>query len=180
LLDGGRGIRLLLIHADKISYKVTKKTKMAEKIEAKSDTMEDCLVVFSCVEKLDEINPEGIVDAARKGIVDVMGKLKEDKIMIFPFAHLTSTLGSPEVALLILNLLENSLKHEGFDVKRAPFGWNKQFDVKSKGHPMAVLSKIICPYGKTECDFVCPYCTNPIKLHDVAELQRSLHDLQKI
>jgi hypothetical protein len=92
---------------------------MAEKIEAKNDGMEDCFVVFSCVEKLDEINPEGVVDAAKKGIIDVMGKLKESKIMIFPFAHLTSTLGSPDVALLILHALENSLKNEGFEVKRA-------------------------------------------------------------
>jgi threonyl-tRNA synthetase len=174
------GIRLLLIHADNISYKITKKTKMAETIEAKNDGMEDCLVVFSCVEKLDEINPENVVDAAKKGIIDVMSKLKESKIMIFPFAHLSSTLGSPEVALLILHALENSLKNEGFEVKRAPFGWNKEFDLKSKGHPMAVLSKIICPYGKTECDFLCPYCTNPIKLHDVEGLQKSLYSLEEL
>jgi threonyl-tRNA synthetase len=109
-----------------------------------------------------------------------MGKLKESKIMIFPFAHLSSTLGSPEVALLILHALENSLKNEGFEVKRAPFGWNKEFDLKSKGHPMAVLSKIICPYGKTECDFLCPYCTNPIKLHDVEGLQKSLYSLEEL
>ena len=166
-------MRLLLIHADSISYKVTKKTKMAETIEAKKDSMEDCLVVFSCVEKLDEVNPEGIVEAAKKSVSNVMGSLKENKVMIFPFAHLTSTLSSPEVALSILSSLENSLRNEGFEVKRAPFGWNKAFDLKSKGHPMAVLSKIICPYGKKECDFLCPYCTNPIKLHDLTKPEKS-------
>jgi threonyl-tRNA synthetase len=150
---------------------------MAEEIESKNDKMEECVVVFSCVEKLDEINPEGIVEAAKRSIIDVMGKLKENKIMIFPFAHLTSTLGSPDVALLILNSLENSLRDVGFVVKRAPFGWNKEFNLKSKGHPMAVLSKIICPYGKAECDFLCPYCTNPIKLHDLSGSQRSLQSL---
>ncbi len=129
--------------------------------------MEDCLVVFSCVEKLDEPNAPEVAKAAKNSIVDVLGKLKENRVMLFPFAHLTSTLGSPQIALQILQSLEDSLRDEGFTVKRAPFGWNKEFEIKSKGHPLAVLSKVICPYGKTECDFLCPYCTNPIKLQDV-------------
>ncbi len=129
--------------------------------------MEDCLVVFSSVEKLDELNASEVAKAAKNGIVDVLRKLKEDRVMLFPFAHLTSTLSSPQVALDIFRLLEDSLREEGFVVKRAPFGWNKEFEIKSKGHPLAVLSKVICPYGKTECDFLCPYCTNPIKVQDL-------------
>ncbi|MGZ4934793.1 MAG: threonyl-tRNA synthetase editing domain-containing protein, partial [Halobacteriota archaeon] len=46
-------MRLLLIHADNISYKATKRTKAAEDIESREDSMDDCLVVFSSVEKLD-------------------------------------------------------------------------------------------------------------------------------
>jgi len=129
--------------------------------------MDDCLVVFSSVEKLDELNAPEVAKAAKNGIVDVLEKLKENRVMLFPFAHLTSTLSSPQVALEILRLLEDSLRDEGFTVKRAPFGWNKEFEIKSKGHPLAVLSKVICPYGKTECDFLCPYCTNPIKVQDL-------------
>ncbi|MGZ4939959.1 MAG: threonyl-tRNA synthetase editing domain-containing protein, partial [Halobacteriota archaeon] len=160
-------IRLLLIHADNISYKATKRTKAAEDIESREDSMDDCLVVFSSVEKLDELNAPEVAKAAKNGIVDVLEKLKENRVMLFPFAHLTSTLSSPQVALEILRLLEDSLRNEGFAVKRAPFGWNKEFEIKSKGHPLAVLSKVICPYGKTECDFLCPYCTNPIKVQDL-------------
>ena len=164
---GGGNIRLLLIHADRISYKITRRTKVAEATESKEDSMDDCLVVFTSVEKLDELNAPGVTEAAKNGILDVMGKLKENRIMLFPFAHLTSTLSSPTVALEILQSLEEALKKEGFVVKRAPFGWNKEFDIKSKGHPLAVLSKVICPYGKMECDFLCPYCTNPIKVQDL-------------
>lgn len=164
---GGAKIKLLLIHADKISYKATQRTKVAEDIESTEDSMEDCLVVFSCVEKLDEINVPEVAEAAKNSIVDVLGKLKENRVMLFPFAHLTSTLSSPQVALQILLSLEEALKKESFTVKRAPFGWNKEFDIKSKGHPLAVLSKVICPYGKMECDFLCPYCTNPIKIQDL-------------
>lgn len=135
--------------------------------------MEDCLVVFSSVEKLDELNATGVADAAKNSIVDVLGKLKENRVMLFPFAHLTSTLSSPQVALEVLLSLEASLKNDGFTVKRAPFGWNKEFDIKSKGHPLAVLSKVICPYGKMECDFLCPYCTNPIKIQDLSSLREA-------
>lgn len=136
--------------------------------------MEDCLVVFSSVEKLDELNVTGVTEAAKNSIVDVLGKLKETRVMLFPFAHLTSTLGSPKIALGVLQSLEASLKNSGFTVKRAPFGWNKAFDIKSKGHPLAVLSKVICPYGKMECDFLCPYCTNPIKIQDLSAPQKIL------
>ena len=130
--------------------------------------MDDCLVVFSSVEKLDELDANRVADAAKNSIVDVLSRLKEDRVMLFPFAHLTSTLSSPQIALRILQSLEYSLKKDGYTVKRAPFGWNKKFDIKSKGHPLAVLSKVICPYGKMECDFLCPYCTNPIKIQDIS------------
>lgn len=164
---GASEIKLLLIHADKISYKVTQRTKVAEDIESTEDSMEDCLVVFASIEKLDELNAAGVTSAANNSIVDVLGKLKENRIMLFPFAHLTSTLSTPQVALEILQSLEDGFRKDGFTVKRAPFGWNKKFEIKSKGHPLAVLSKVICPYSKTECDLLCPYCTNPIKITDL-------------
>src|SRR5450756_3160913 len=95
--------------------------------------MEDCLVVFASIEKLDERNAVGVTSAANNSIVDVLGKLKEDRVMLFPFAHLTSTLSTPQVALQILQSLKEALEKEDFTVKRAPFGWNKKFEIKSKG-----------------------------------------------
>jgi len=147
---------------------------VAEVIESTEDSMEDCLVVFASIEKLDELDAAGVTRAAKNSIVDVLGKLKEDRVMLFPFAHLTSTLSTPQIALQILQSLKDALQKEDFTVKRAPFGWNKKFEIKSKGHPLAVLSKVICPYGKTECDFLCPYCTNPIKIQDLGVEQKTL------
>ncbi|MGZ4904904.1 MAG: threonyl-tRNA synthetase editing domain-containing protein, partial [Halobacteriota archaeon] len=57
-------MRLLLIHADNVSYKATKRTKAAEDIESREDSMDDCLVVFSSVEKLDELNAPEVAKAA--------------------------------------------------------------------------------------------------------------------
>ena len=87
--------------------------------------------------------------------------------MIFPYAHLTSTLSSPPIAMQILKGLDESLKAHGVEVKRAPFGWYKEYDIKSTGHPLSELSMTICPYEGKKCDFLCPYCENPIIVNDL-------------
>ena len=163
-------MRILAIHADSISYKANRKTKIAEEIEAREGSMEDCVILLSSVEKLDEVNPPKVVEAAMKEVLVRLEKLKVKRVMIFPFAHLTSTLSSPAVALQILKGLETSLKETGIEVSRAPFGWYKEYNIKSKGHPMAELSMTICPYEGHRCDFLCPYCENPIRLRDMAEI----------
>lgn len=140
---------------------------MAEEIEKKDDEMEDYLVVFSCVEKLDEVNIGRVIQSAKKEVADIMNKLKAKNFMVFPFAHLTQTLSSPDAALQVLVGLERGIRDEGFNVKRAPFGWYKEFEIKDKGHPLSVLSKTICPYEGGEWDFLCPYCSNPIKTKDL-------------
>lgn len=162
-------MRILAIHADRIYYKVRRKTPMAEEIDRKEDEMRDCVVVFSCVERMDEIDPNKVIEGAKYEIEDVMKKLKASNIMIYPFAHLANTLSSPPTALKILTRLEGQLKEIGFIVKRAPFGWYKEFELKDKGHPLSELSKTICPYEGTDCDFLCPYCQNPIKVKDVSD-----------
>jgi threonyl-tRNA synthetase len=157
-------MRLLLIHADRIHYRATRKTAIAEHIDRREDEMTDCLVVFSCVEKMDEINAEKVVEHGKKEIIDVMQRVKTNKVMIFPFAHLAPSLSSPPVAMNILVRLENLLKDASLEVKRAPFGWYKEWEIKDKGHPLSELSKIVCPYDMNDCDFKCPYCESPIKL----------------
>lgn len=148
-------------------YHATQKTKMAEIPAAREDAMDDCVVLFCCVEKLDEKNPEHVIESARKNILSRLAKLKVNQVMIYPYAHLTSTLGSPDVALAILKGLEDSLRAGSVEVKRAPFGWYKEFEIHGKGHPLADLSMTICPYEGTECDFTCPYCHHPIREADV-------------
>ncbi|WP_424358853.1 threonyl-tRNA synthetase editing domain-containing protein [Methanocella sp. MCL-LM] len=167
-------MRILAIHADSMSYKANRKSRVAEEIEVKEGSMEDCVVLLSSVEKLDEANPRRVIDVAAKEVMLRLERLKARRVMIFPFAHLTSTLSSPAVALEILNGLETGLRDAGIEVKRAPFGWYKEYDIKSKGHPMAELSMTICPYEGRNCDFLCPYCENPIKLRDMAELEGEL------
>jgi threonyl-tRNA synthetase len=153
-------------------YHATKKTKMAEPVDIREDRMEECVVLFCCVEKLDEKNPERVIKNAMKNVVARLSQLKVNRVMIYPYAHLTSTLGSPDCALCILKGLEEALRSDGIDVKRAPFGWYKEFEIRGKGHPLADLSMTICPYEGTECDFTCPYCHHPFREADAVQVCR--------
>jgi len=161
-------VRILSVHSDYIRYKAIRKTPVAEEIKIKEDGMENCIVLFCSVEKLDEVNPGLVVKGACDGVKTRVKQIGVPRVVVFPYAHLTSTLGKPEVALGILRGLEQALESEGIEVKRAPFGWYKEFEMKSKGHPLADLSMTICPYEGRECDFQCPYCHNPIRVSDVS------------
>lgn len=139
-------MQILFIHADFIEFELKKSTSIAEKIDEgyKGDRLEDALVVFIAVEKSDEEAPLEIVDKGIANILDVAQKVQASRIMIYPYAHLSSSLAKPEVAIEVLKKLEESLKAlNKFEVKRAPFGWYKAFKIACKGHPLSELSRSI-------------------------------------
>ena len=138
-------MRLLLIHSDYIEYEAKKKTKMAEECSVPTDRMEDALTVFCAVESIDEEDLEGVILQAAGEIIKTAGQVKTDKILLYPYAHLSSDLASPETAIKVLNDLQMGLVEDGFTVKRAPFGWYKSFKLSCKGHPLSELSKTIVP-----------------------------------
>ena len=138
-------MRILLIHSDYLKYKTKSKTRIAEKIpdDKKEGQYENALVVFTAVEKEDEKNPDIIVENAVNEINDVFGKVGAETVAIYPYAHLSSSLSSPDAAKQILSSMENSLDNLGLNVKRVPFGWYKSFEVACKGHPLSELSRTI-------------------------------------
>ena len=142
-------MRLLLIHSDYIEYEAKKKTKMAEECSVLSDREEDALTVFCAVESVDEEDLEGVVIQAVEEVKKTAGQVNVKKIVIYPYAHLSSDLASPDIAVPALNALKEGLDAEGFAVKRAPFGWYKSFKLSCKGHPLSELSKTIVPGEET-------------------------------
>ncbi len=141
-------MRMLLIHSDYLEYEVKDKAlKKPEEIseEQKKGRLDEVLAVFVSVEKVDEQNPEEVVEKAVAEIKDVASQVKAQNIFVYPFAHLSSELASPDAALKILKAIEEKLKGEGFNVKRAPFGYYKAFKLSCKGHPLAELSRTIIP-----------------------------------
>ncbi|WP_457750765.1 threonine--tRNA ligase [Thermococcus sp.] len=141
-------MRMLLIHSDYLEYEVRDKAlKNPEPVsdEQKKGRLDEVLAVFMSVEKVDEINPEEVVEKAITEIEDVAKQVKVERIFVYPFAHLSSELGRPEVALEILKKIEEGLKERGYEVKRSPFGYYKAFKLSCKGHPLAELSRTIVP-----------------------------------
>ena len=139
-------MRLLLVHADRFEYEAREKAvKEPEPLNEshKKGALENGLVVFSTVEKNDEQEPEQIATNAASSIEEVLGWLKTKKVMLYPYAHLSTSLASREPAISILKALEERLAQKGYEVSRSPFGWYKSFTITAKGHPLSELSRTI-------------------------------------
>ena len=131
-------MKILLIHSDYIEYEPKERTKFAEDCDVNRIRVDECLVSFISVERGDS----EVVDRAVEEIEDVARKLNVDKIVVYPYAHLSSNLADPDTAVLILKEIEKKLKNN-FYVQRAPFGWYKSFKISCKGHPLSELSRSI-------------------------------------
>lgn len=180
-------MRILLIHSDYLKYKTKSKTKIAEKIDdkKKKNEFENTLVVFTAVEKEDEKNILEIVENAANEIADVFKKVGADVVVIYPYAHLSSSLGSPEVAKKILIDMESKINDMGIEVYRVPFGWYKSFEISCKGHPLSELSRTITTEKQVEEIKVEEkpskfYILSDGKLHDPDEFEHENEDLKKL
>lgn len=137
-------MRLLFIHADRMSYEIKSRTKAAEEVEDKDkkDSMDEVLVCFTTVEKGDAAKGERLVRSAMDNIREVATTVKAENVMIYPYAHLSSSLAPPNEAVKVLKDLEKLSARE-FNTKRSPFGWYKAFTITCKGHPLSELSRHI-------------------------------------
>ena len=139
-------MRILQLHCDNISYEATKKEiKSAENIEPKPVSIDEVVVCFVAVENGDD-NDVGL--NAISQIKESMQKIGCKKLLLYPYAHLSSDLAAPSTALSILKLMES--ESQDLEVSRAPFGWTKSYNVKVKGHPLAESSKVITAGDKKE------------------------------
>ncbi|MBW2991383.1 threonine--tRNA ligase [Candidatus Woesearchaeota archaeon] len=146
-------MKLLLIHSDFIEYEAKKKAlKNAEPVAKgkEKDRMEECLVVFTAVEKVDEDNIQGSAQKAFEEIKKDSGQVNTKNILLYPYAHLSPDLAKPEPAVKIMKKTEELLKKAGYTVKRAPFGWYKAFNISCKGHPLSELSSTLVPEGASK------------------------------
>jgi len=144
-------MQLLLIHSDYIEYETKKSTPVAEEIDStlKSGSMEEALTAFIAVETYDEEDPLTTVENAADEIRRMVENVKAERIMLYPYAHLSSELAKPGVAVDLLKKLEGTLSHD-YEVMRAPFGWYKAFRISCKGHPLSELSRTIRIGKKSE------------------------------
>ncbi|MCH2406815.1 MAG: threonine--tRNA ligase [Candidatus Nitrosopelagicus sp.] len=131
-------MRVLQLHCDSIEYTpIKKEIKSAEEIEPKKTILEEVVVCFVAVENDDDST---VGKTAIGEIQESMKKIGCKKLLLYPYAHLSSDLASPNTGLSILKEMESSAID--ISVTRAPFGWTKAFSIKVKGHPLAESSKV--------------------------------------
>ncbi len=136
-------MRILFIHADRMEYEALEKTKFAEEVpdEQLKGSFEDVLVCFVCAEEADEADVPRIASKAADEVRDVASQVKERRILLYPYAHLSPSLAHPAKAQEILAALKEEVRSRDLDVHRSPFGWYKSFDIACKGHPLSELSR---------------------------------------
>ena len=134
-------MRILQLHSNFIEYKpIQKEIAMAEEAEKKEKRLEEIVVLFTAVEEGDN---ETVAKKAIDEVQAFLKNLKVNRILIYPYAHLSSNLAKPAKALKIVKTMETYAKENDLETYRAPFGWNKQFTISIKGHPLAEQSRVI-------------------------------------
>ncbi len=141
-------MRILQLHSDFIEYEpIKKEVAMAEEAEKKPTRLNELVVLFTCVEQGDD-------DAVAKRAIDEVRNslkiLKANRILIYPYAHLSTNLAKAADALKILKIMEKYAEDLGLETFRSPFGWNKRFSLSIKGHPLAEQLRIVSPLEKKE------------------------------
>jgi threonyl-tRNA synthetase len=141
-------LRILQLHSNFIEYRLVKEEiSSAEQSKEREFRLEEIVVLFTSVEKGDdERTAESAIDEVKASLAN----LKVNKIVIYPFAHLSSNLASPYDALNVLKKMESYAREVGIETYRAPFGWNKQFTISIKGHPLAEQLRVISKEEKAE------------------------------
>jgi threonyl-tRNA synthetase len=135
-------MRILQLHSDFIEYEpVSKEINDAEENVSKNKVrLEDLVVTLVSIEVNDD---KDIVKNAVNEIKKYMDTVKSNRLLIYPYAHLSSCLASPATATEIIKSVEDFSKEVIDEVHRAPFGWTKAFQIKVKGHPLAENAKVL-------------------------------------
>jgi threonyl-tRNA synthetase len=135
-------MKVLQLDLESVEYESIKpESRIYEEDVDKSGRFKDVVMLLVSVERGDttEIAAEAMKDA-----VAFATKQKSESILIYPFAHLSTDLESPELSLKIIKSMreyESLIK-----MHYAPFGWNKKLKLEIKGHPLAEQSR---SYGKS-------------------------------
>ncbi len=140
-------MKILSLHCDYIKFKPLKKAiknpQELTKEQEKGKEVKEVLVILTAVEKIDESN-ENISKEYVGNIKELVTQVKASNVVLYPYAHLSSSLSVPDFALKILENAEKELsKDKNLKVVRAPFGYYKEFELKCKGHPLSELSRSI-------------------------------------
>ncbi len=137
-------MRILQLHCDSIDYTPTRKEiGSAEEIENPGPRhLEEVVVAFVAVEDGDD---SSVAQSAMSQVMSSMEKIGCKRLLLYPYAHLSSDLAAPSTALSLLGEMESAAS--GLEVHRSPFGWTKSYQVRVKGHPLAESFRVVTGGG---------------------------------
>jgi threonyl-tRNA synthetase len=138
-------MRFLGWHVNKFKSFLTEKGRspVIEPFKEREVSIENGLLLFVGIEENDEKKEDEIIEKAVKEIKKHCHNLKINEICILPFSHLFIKLGNAERALEIIKKLAQKLSEDGLTVKRIPFGWFNELEIKAKGHPLSRIAREI-------------------------------------
>ena len=142
-------MRILQLHCDSIEYTPTKKEiKSAEDIEnPQTQKLEEIVVAFVAIEDGDD---SSVAKNAISQIKTSMEKIGCKKLLLYPYAHLSSNLAKPSIAMSLLKEMEDGASE--LETSHSPFGWTKSYKIQVKGHPLAESSKVVTKNSDDEKD----------------------------
>ncbi|MGD2201439.1 MAG: threonyl-tRNA synthetase editing domain-containing protein [Candidatus Bathyarchaeota archaeon] len=131
-------MRVLQLHCSEFEYKIREETPVAEKpASTREERLEDVLVCFICFEKKDEQRINEIIDSFVENIKVDISRIGCERLLLYPYAHLSKSLGSARLAKEFLIKLRNRLQEGGLEAHKSPFGWYKAFNLSCIGHPLS-------------------------------------------
>ena len=135
-------MRLLQLHSDFVEYEpIAKEISEAEETVPRArKRLEEVVIVFVAVESQDD---ETVAADAIAEVRSFLRNVNCQRLLIYPYAHLSSDLARPTPALIVLREFEGMAKESIKEVYRAPFGWTKSLNIRTKGHPLAESAKTI-------------------------------------
>ena len=134
-------MKVLQLDVNRIEFKLVKpEASVYEPADYKSKEVSDALVMMVSIESGDT---EAEAKAAIEESMGFAKKQKLHKVVLYPFAHLSSNLEGIEGSMELFKFMKGyAAEHadESMEVISAPFGWNKQLSLDIKGHPLSEQS----------------------------------------
>ncbi|MEJ2277764.1 MAG: threonyl-tRNA synthetase editing domain-containing protein [Candidatus Lokiarchaeota archaeon] len=73
-----------------------------------------------------------------------------DKVLVYPWAHLSKFLSDKRVAMNVCPKIAERLKEKGIEAQFSPFGWYKSFKIQCLGHELAEMYRDVKLYIQPE------------------------------
>ena len=138
-------MRILQLHVDFVEYlPVKKEIDDAEPLlKNGKQRIEDTVVILTSIEEGDD---ETLIEDFINETLEYLKKIKCNSVLIYPYAHLSSSLESPKSAYKLMIQLENALRasNNTIVVKRDSFWMDKRIRDQNKGTPIIGKFKTYC------------------------------------